>query len=68
MIYVIFLTDLTEMTRALGYPRLISMENFKISNFALVAEILAWLVKRLMGVACEKCLMGVNYEVVISKY
>ena len=54
MIYVIFLTDLTEMTRALGYPRLISMENFKISNFALVAEILAWLVKRLMGLACEK--------------
>ncbi|XP_037553753.1 clusterin-associated protein 1 homolog [Nematolebias whitei] len=32
--------------RALGYPRLISMENFRTPNFALVAEILIWLVKR----------------------
>ncbi|XP_043567460.1 clusterin-associated protein 1 homolog isoform X3 [Chiloscyllium plagiosum] len=36
----------TEMMRALGYPRLISMENFRIPNFPLVAEILIWLVKR----------------------
>ncbi|KAL2078256.1 hypothetical protein ACEWY4_025941 [Coilia grayii] len=34
------------MTRALGYPRLISMENFRTPNFPLVAEILIWLVKR----------------------
>ncbi|XP_072337455.1 clusterin-associated protein 1 homolog isoform X5 [Scyliorhinus torazame] len=34
------------MMRALGYPRLISMENFRIPNFPLVAEILIWLVKR----------------------
>ncbi|XP_048465361.1 clusterin-associated protein 1 homolog isoform X2 [Rhincodon typus] len=34
------------MMRALGYPRLISMENFRIPNFALVSEILIWLVKR----------------------
>lgn len=41
-----FLTDFTEMMRALSYPRLISMENFRTPNFALVAEILIWLVKR----------------------
>lgn len=40
------LTDFTEMMRALGYPRLISMENFRTPNFTLVAEILIWLVKR----------------------
>ncbi|CAI8055888.1 Clusterin-associated protein 1 [Geodia barretti] len=34
------------MMRALGYPRLISMENFRTPNFQLVAEILAWLVNR----------------------
>lgn len=34
------------MMRALGYPRLISMENFRNPNFQLVAEILVWLVKR----------------------
>lgn len=39
-------SDFTEMMRALGYPRLISMENFRTPNFTLVAEILIWLVKR----------------------
>ncbi len=39
--------DFTEMMRALGYPRLISMENFRTPNFPLVAEILIWLVNRL---------------------
>ncbi|XP_064641238.1 clusterin-associated protein 1-like isoform X2 [Lineus longissimus] len=38
--------DFTEMMRALGYPRLISMENFRTPNFPLVAEVLKWLVKR----------------------
>ena len=38
--------NFTEMMRALGYPRLISMENFRQPNFSLVAEILAWLVKQ----------------------
>ena len=38
--------DFTEMMRALGYPRLISMENFRSPNFPLVAEILTWLVNR----------------------
>lgn len=38
--------DFTEMMRALGYPRLISMENFRSPNFPLVAEVLIWLVRR----------------------
>lgn len=33
------------MMRALGYPRLISMENFRKPNFELVADILYWMVK-----------------------
>ncbi|XP_069697495.1 clusterin-associated protein 1 homolog [Periplaneta americana] len=40
------LRNFTEMMRALGYTRLISMENFRNPNFPLVAEILLWLVKR----------------------
>ncbi|KAF1539665.1 Clusterin-associated protein 1, partial [Eudyptula minor] len=40
------LSDFTEMMRALGYPRLISMENFHTPNFMLVSEVLLWLVKR----------------------
>ena len=38
--------DFTEMMRSLGYPRLISMENFRQPNFSLVAEILTWLINR----------------------
>ncbi|KFO71220.1 Clusterin-associated protein 1, partial [Cuculus canorus] len=38
--------DFTEMMRALGYPRLISIENFHTPNFMLVSEVLLWLVKR----------------------
>lgn len=34
------------MLRALGYPRLVSVENFRSPNFPLVAEVLAWVVKR----------------------
>lgn len=34
------------MMRALGYPRLISLENFRQPNFRLVSEMLSWLVKR----------------------
>jgi hypothetical protein len=36
--------DFTEMMRALGYPRPISMENFRNPNFELVADVLRWLV------------------------
>ncbi|XP_063790862.1 clusterin-associated protein 1 isoform X2 [Pseudophryne corroboree] len=40
------LRNFTEMMRALGYPRLISMENFRSPNFLLVSEVLIWLAKR----------------------
>uniref|UniRef100_A0A8D1CV68 Clusterin associated protein 1 n=1 Tax=Sus scrofa TaxID=9823 RepID=A0A8D1CV68_PIG len=40
------LRNFTEMMRALGYPRHISMENFRTPNFDLVSEVLLWLVKR----------------------
>ncbi|XP_035502791.2 clusterin-associated protein 1 homolog isoform X2 [Scophthalmus maximus] len=40
------LRNFTEMMSALGYSRLISMENFRTPNFTLVAEILIWLLKR----------------------
>ncbi|XP_014470110.1 PREDICTED: clusterin-associated protein 1 [Dinoponera quadriceps] len=40
------LRNFTEMMRVLGYPRLISIANFRVPNFPLVAEILIWLVKR----------------------
>ncbi len=36
----------TEVMKALGYPRLISMENFRVPNFELVADCLYWLVQR----------------------
>uniref|UniRef100_A0A2K6FWE2 Clusterin associated protein 1 n=1 Tax=Propithecus coquereli TaxID=379532 RepID=A0A2K6FWE2_PROCO len=39
------LRNFTEMMRALGYPRHISMENFRTPNFGLVSEVLLWLVK-----------------------
>lgn len=38
--------DFTESMRALGYPRLISVENFRTPNFELVADALYWLVHR----------------------
>lgn len=37
--------NFTEIMRALGYPRLISMENFRNPNFELVADILHWMIK-----------------------
>ncbi|XP_064093964.1 clusterin-associated protein 1-like isoform X2 [Macrobrachium nipponense] len=40
------LRNCAEMLRALGFKRLISVENFRSPNFPLVAEILEWLVKR----------------------
>ena len=36
-----------EMMRSLGYPRTISMENFREPNFKLVSEIIYWLALRL---------------------
>uniref|UniRef100_A0A1I7XAP3 Clusterin-associated protein 1 n=1 Tax=Heterorhabditis bacteriophora TaxID=37862 RepID=A0A1I7XAP3_HETBA len=43
------LRNLCEMTRALGYPRLLSIENFRSPNFLLIAELLEWIVKRYYG-------------------
>lgn len=40
------LRNLTEMMRALGYPRPISMENFRKPNFELVSDLLYWMVKK----------------------
>eukprot|EP01135_Chromosphaera_perkinsii_P004645 Nk52_evm38s292 gene=Nk52_evmTU38s292 len=40
------LRNFGEMLRALGYPRQISLDNFRNPNFPLVAEILNWLVKK----------------------
>lgn len=40
------LVDFTERMKALGYPRLISMENFRTPNFELIADALTWLVQR----------------------
>ncbi|XP_034193192.2 clusterin associated protein 1 [Osmia lignaria lignaria] len=40
------LRNFTEIMQVLGYPRLISLGNFRLPNFPLVAEILVWLVKR----------------------
>ena len=40
------LLDFTEVMRALGYPRLISVDNFRNPNFELVADVLYWMVKR----------------------
>jgi len=40
------LRDFTEIMRALGYPRMISVENFRTPNFGLVADVLYWMVQR----------------------
>ncbi|KAL3101727.1 hypothetical protein niasHT_020612 [Heterodera trifolii] len=40
------LRDATEILRSLGYPRLISIENFRTSNFTLIAEIVTWIVQK----------------------
>lgn len=40
------LRNFCEIMRALGFHRLISIENFRKPNFELVAEILYWLVMR----------------------
>ncbi len=44
-------TAFVESMRALGYPRLISMESFRTPNFRLVADALFWLATRYDGTA-----------------
>lgn len=45
-IKIVFYAAFTEIMKSLGYPRLISMENFRLPNFVLVADCLYWLVQR----------------------
>ena len=52
----VFYLDFTEMMRSLGYPRLISMENFRHPNFSLVSEILTWLVDRYIMCKSDYCI------------
>ena len=40
------LRNFKEIMCTLGYPRLISIENFKVPHFELVADILQWLCHR----------------------
>jgi clusterin-associated protein 1 len=40
------LRSFTEVMRSLGYPRVVSMENFRQPNFELVADCIFWLVQR----------------------
>ncbi|KAM3724699.1 Clusterin-associated protein [Dirofilaria immitis] len=40
------LRNMVEQLRVLGYPRLVSMENFRTPNFKLIAELLEWIVHR----------------------
>ncbi len=40
------LRDFTEYMRVLGYPRLVSVDNFRTPNFGLVADSLYWMVHR----------------------
>nr|CCA23227.1 clusterinassociated protein 1 putative [Albugo laibachii Nc14] len=40
------LRNLAEMMRSLGYPRPISVENFRTPNFELVSDLLYWMVKK----------------------
>ena len=40
------LRNFCEIMRALGYPRIISIENFRRPNFELVANVLYWLAQR----------------------
>ncbi|CEF70282.1 Clusterin-associated protein 1 [Strongyloides ratti] len=43
------LRDTTEILRSLGFPRLVSIDNFRNPNFSLLAEILEWLVLKFDG-------------------
>ncbi|ETV98338.1 hypothetical protein H310_09034 [Aphanomyces invadans] len=40
------LRNFTEMMRALGYPRPVSVENFRRPNFELVSDLLYWMAKK----------------------
>ena len=49
------LRNFCEIMRSLNYPRTVSMENFRVANFKLTAEIIFWLVKSpFWGFFCAK--------------
>eukprot|EP00965_Chrysotila_dentata_P019549 649618-Pleurochrysis_carterae.AAC.3 len=53
------LRDFKEIMCALGYPRLISIENFKNPHFELVADVLVWLCRRFASAdSCTSFWMG----------
>ena len=58
--------DFTEMMRALGYPRQISMENFRNPNFDLVADVLRWLVGSKMPIL-DGMLLIVTFHAVFAR-
>ena len=55
------LRNFCEIMRSLGYPRIISMENFRIPNFKLVAEITYWLIKRFDPT------LGIGNDLIVKK-
>lgn len=38
--------DFSEILKILGYPRVVSIENFRTPNFNLVLDILKWFIKK----------------------
>uniref|UniRef100_A0A5K3EIM4 Clusterin-associated protein 1 n=1 Tax=Mesocestoides corti TaxID=53468 RepID=A0A5K3EIM4_MESCO len=60
--------NFSEMMRALGYPRIISIENFRTPNFPLLSEILKWLAMRFdPNVDVPKCLDTEQDRVIFIK-
>uniref|UniRef100_A0A0N4ZGJ2 Clusterin-associated protein 1 n=1 Tax=Parastrongyloides trichosuri TaxID=131310 RepID=A0A0N4ZGJ2_PARTI len=43
------LRDATEILRSLGFPRVVSIDNFRTPNFGLLAEILEWMIGKFDG-------------------
>lgn len=54
------LRTFAEMMRALGYQRLVSVENFRKPNFELVASALYWMVKRCVAAAARRAPRAVS--------
>ena len=56
------------MMRELGYPRTISMENFRSPNFVLVADILYWLLHRYDPSTSSSNSSAINDSILNSDY
>ena len=48
------LRNFKEIMCTLGYPRLISIDNFKQPHFELVADVLIWLCRRCAKIASTR--------------